>query len=164
MQDFIKEHSPKIKAVIRKLTGSNNEDIEQEVYLKVFENASQYKEKGKLSSWLKVITTNVCLDYFKTRQYKMSKMSVSDDEINFVSDNTPSQEDILDIKKRQKLILKAVNELPYKMRRVVELCEFEEMSYKEVAQKMDISEGTVKSRLFHAREILSKKLDYLKGE
>ena len=50
------------------------------------------------------------------------------------------------------------------MREVINLYEFEELSYEEIANKLGISLGTVKSRLFSAREILSEKLSYLKGE
>lgn len=164
MKSVITEHSSKIRAVIRKITGGNNEDIEQEVYLKVFEKMPKYKEEGKLSAWIKVITANVCLDYFKTRQYKQSVISNGDDEIENISDSAPTQEELLDIKVRQKLILKAVNELPSKMRRVIELYEFEELGYEEIAKKLGVSSGTVKSRLFHAREILSDKLSYLKED
>ena len=67
-------------------------------------------------------------------------------------------------KERQKAILKAVDQLPSKMREVVYLYEFEEYSYDEIAKKLNISIGTVKSRLFSAREILSEKLSYMKGE
>ena len=67
-------------------------------------------------------------------------------------------------KERQKAILKAVDSLPSKMREVINLYEFEELSYEEIANKLGISLGTVKSRLFSAREILSEKLAYLKGE
>ena len=75
-----------------------------------------------------------------------------------------SQEEILDGKMRQKLILEAVNSLPVPMRKVVVLFEFEEMSYEQIAKKTGVPVGTVKSRLFKARQILSRKLHYLKGE
>ena len=75
-----------------------------------------------------------------------------------------TQEEIIDAKKRQKLILKAVDSLPSKMRDVVVYYEFEEMSYEEIAARLKISVGTVKSRLFNARSILTEKLSYLKGE
>ena len=78
---------------------------------------------------------------------------------------TPAtQEEQLDAKMRQKIILKAVDELPYKMRRVIELYEFEDMPLEKIAKKLGVPEGTVKSRLFNARKILAQKLSFLKGE
>ena len=75
-----------------------------------------------------------------------------------------SQEKIIDTKKRQKLILKAVDELPYKMRKVVVLFEFEGFTISEIAKKSGEPEGTVKSRLFNARKVLAEKLKFLLGE
>ena len=78
--------------------------------------------------------------------------------------DTFSQEKIIDAKQRQKIILKAVDELPYKMRKVVVLHEFEDMPLEQVAKKLGLPLGTVKSRLFNAKKILSQKLAHLKGE
>ena len=72
------------------------------------------------------------------------------------------QEEILDAKARQKVILKAVDSLPRKLRQIVVWYEFEEMSYDEIARKTGLPAGTVKSRLFNARKILSEKLQFLK--
>ncbi len=58
--------------------------------------------------------------------------------------------------------MKAVDELPKDLRQVIVLYEFEEKSYKEIADKLHIVEGTVKSRLFNARKILAQKLSFLK--
>ena len=63
---------------------------------------------------------------------------------------------------RQKVILKAVDSLPRKLRQIVVWYEFEEMSYDEIARKTGLPAGTVKSRLFNARKILSEKLQFLK--
>ena len=61
-----------------------------------------------------------------------------------------------------KIILKAVDSLPAKLRQVVVWYEFEELSYEQIAKKTGVPVGTVKSRLFHARKILSEKLVLLK--
>ena len=90
--------------------------------------------------------------------------NVSSQEVAELVDEDKSQEMIVDMKKRQKIILKAVDSLPAKMRDVIIFYEFEEMSYEEIATRLKISVGTVKSRLFTARNILSEKLSFLKGE
>ena len=65
---------------------------------------------------------------------------------------------------RQKIILKAVDSLPRKLRDVIVWYEFEEMSYETIAKKAGVPVGTVRSRLSNARKILSEKLQFLKGE
>ncbi len=164
MQMLIEENRARIRAIIRKMTGSYNEDIEQEVYLKSWENKEQYNETGKFKAWISTLTANICRDYFRTNRYKTESQSVSTDDIAEITDAGRTQEEVTDMKMRQKIILKAVDSLPAKMRDVVVYYEFEEMSYDEIAARLKISVGTVKSRLFTARNILSEKLAYLKGE
>ena len=73
-------------------------------------------------------------------------------------------EKILNIKQRQKIILKAVNELPKKMKEVIVLYEFEQKTYEEISKILNVPIGTVKSRLSCAREILKDDLSELIGE
>lgn len=164
MKEIIEQNKSLVKAIIKKLTGSYNEDIEQEVYINTWKNMDNYKEQGKFSQWIGALTANVCRDYFKSRQYKIEASQVNGDEI---LDNVRvggRQEEILDAKARQKQILKAVDSLPRKMRQVVIWYEFEEMTYEQIAKKTGLPEGTIKSRLFNARKILSEKLQHLRGD
>ncbi len=164
MKDIINKNKGLIRAVIRKFTGSYNEDIEQEVYIKTWRNLDNYHEEGKFKQWIGTLTANVCRDYFKSRQYGQNNAEVRDPEILETMPTGSSQEEAVDAKIRQKLILKAVDELPPKMRKVIILYEFEELSLEQIAQKTGVPAGTVKSRLFNARQILKQKLSYLKGE
>ena len=164
MQKIINQYQGKIRAIIKKITGSYNEDIEQEVYIKTWRGFTNYQEQGKLSQWIGMITANVCRDYFKSKQTQATSLQDNNEELleNISSNINP--EILLNNKIRQKIILKAINSLPKKMREVIILCELEEYSIKQTAQKLGISEGTVKSRLFNARKILANVLKPLQGE
>lgn len=162
MKEIIAEYGGLIRSVIKKITGSYNEDIEQEVYIKTWKNMEIYQEQGKFSSWLSTLTANVCRDYFKSKQHIMETKQVSGEEILDKVKVGGRQEEVIDAKKRQKIILKAVDDLPRKMRQVVILFEFEEKSYEEISKKLGLPVGTIKSRLFNARKILSEKLKFLK--
>ncbi len=164
MRNIIEQNKGLIKAIIKKITGSYNDDIEQEVYIKTWKNIDNYKESGKLKSWIATITANVCKDYFKSSSYKQNLREVRDEAVLENKAVIASQEKIIDGKKRQKIILKAIDELPYKMRKVVVLFEFEDFSIADIAQKLGEPEGTVKSRLFNARKVLAKKLKFLLGD
>lgn len=164
MRNIIEENKGLIKAIIKKITGSYNEDIEQEVYIKTWKNIDNYQENGKLKSWIATITANLCRDYFKSSLYKQNMREVRDEEVLDNKAVFASQEKIIDTKKRQKIILKAVDELPYKMRKVVVLFEFEDFSIAEIAKKLNEPEGTIKSRLYNARKILAEKLKFLLGD
>lgn len=164
MTHILNEVRSKIRKSIKQVTGTCNEDLEQEVLLKIIENKDKYKEEGKFVAWVKIIAQNLAKDMFKSSYFKNKQNTCNIDEIQTEDKKLLSPLEVQLQKERQKIILKAVDSLPSKMRQVVYLYEFEELSYEEVSQKLGISVGTVKSRLFNAREILSKKLSHLKGE
>lgn len=164
MKQKLNEIRLKIRRVIKISTGSFNEDLEQEVFLKVLENKDKYSEEGKLFAWVKTVTQNVVKDMFKSSYFKNKNCLTDVDSCQIEDKKIVSPLEVQLQKERQKIILKAVDSLPSKMREVIYLYEFEELSYEETAKKLGISVGTVKSRLFNAREILSQKLTHLKGE
>ena len=63
MKSLIDQYRNNIKKIISNMTGSENEDIEQEVYIRTWKNLDKYKENGKFKSWINTITTNLCIDY-----------------------------------------------------------------------------------------------------
>ena len=71
MDDFkqvVKENQSNVKSIIRLITKETNEDLEQEVYVKVWKNADKYKEQGSFKSWVNTIAKNVSKDYLKSVQ------------------------------------------------------------------------------------------------
>ncbi len=164
MKQLIAENKSLIKSIIRKIIGFYDEDIEQEVYIKTWRNLPNYTESGKFKSWIATITANVCKDYFKSSAYKQQSVEISSDDVLQNRGVSASQEKIVDAKKRQKIILNAVNSLPGKMRKVIILFEFEDFSVADIAKKLGEPEGTIKSRLYTARRILAEKLEFLKGD
>lgn len=164
MKDIISQNQGRIKAIIKKLTGSYNEDIEQEIYIKTWKNMNMYKEEGKFVQWISTLAANVCRDYLKSKQHQAEVRKVGDETLLDRVAVGGRQEEVIDAKRRQKIILKAVDTLPKKMRQVIILYEFEEMSYEEIANKTGDPVGTIKSRLFNARRLLSEVLQPLKGE
>ena len=165
MKEIIAGNKSLVRAIIRKITGSYNEDIEQEVYIKTWRNLEKYKEEGKFRQWLGTLTANTCRDYFKSKQYRQNCAVTNDEEILETVSVSASPEELIDQKIRQKIILDTVNQLPAKMKKVVILSEFEGWSQEQIAAKLGIPVGTVKSRLFNAKKMLSEQLSFLiKGE
>lgn len=164
MKQVIEENKTLVRSLIRKMLGFGSEDLEQEVYLKTWRSLSLKPDLKNMKGWITVITQNTCRDYKKNVQEKMRSQECKDDEVlSVVQDNRANAEELLIAKRRKQLILKAVDSLPRKMRQVVYLHDFEQMKYADVAEKLRISEGTVKSRLFYAHEMLREKLSCLKG-
>jgi len=164
MEKIIAENRGLVRSIIKKITGSYNEDLEQEVYIKTWKNLDSYQEQGSFKSWLGRIAKNVCLDYFKSSAYHQQTREVCDEHVLQNKAIVNNSDKVLDAKARQKIILKAVDDLPAKMRKVIYWYEFEDMPIKDIAERLGEPEGTIKSRLHNARKILAEKLNFLKGE
>ena len=152
-----------VKSIVRKMLCRSDEDVEQEIYIRLWEKYPSYHEQDKLWAWVRTVAENYCRDYLKSKSHKLLMASASEEESGLAEtlsdDNNPERAWLL--KCRQKIILKAVNDLPKEMRQAIELVEFKGLSYEAAAQKMGINIGTLKSRLHNAKAKLHDKLAYL---
>ncbi|MBQ8870469.1 MAG: sigma-70 family RNA polymerase sigma factor [Alphaproteobacteria bacterium] len=163
MKHLIEQNKKYVKAIIRKFTGNCNEDLEQEVYIKTWQNLPEYKEEGKFKQWICTLTANVCKDYFRSKTYKRLSKQIDDSALeSLTAGGTPER--LISDKERQKIILKAVDSLSKEHKKVILLFEFEGYSIEDISLRLKIPVGTVKSRLFNARNILKEKLKFLQGE
>jgi len=163
LKDIIKNNKQNVKSIIRLITKEEeNEDLEQEVYVKVWKNADKYKEQGSFSSWIKTIAKNVSKDYLKSSYRKHQDITTSEDDVLvLVKDKKSTPENKALRTERQEQILKAINELKPKFKEVILLCEIEGLSYEECASKIKCPLGTIKSRLYNAKKELAEKLQDL---
>ncbi len=158
----IKENKQNIKNIIRLITKEDNEDIEQEVALKIWKNADKYKEQGSIKSWISSITRNASLDYLKSAYHRVSQTSTADDFVlTNIKDNKTSPEDKTLQIERQKRIVKAINQLKPKLKEVIIMNEINGYSYEECAQRLKCPIGTIKSRIYNAKKELAEKLEDL---
>ena len=159
---IINDNKNNIKNIIRLITREDNEDIEQEVYLKIWKKSDNYEEKGSLKSWISMITKNTSLDYLKSKYYKTSVKSDSDENtLNDIKDRKLSPEDNIINLERKRQIIKAIDSLKPKFKQVIIMTEIDGYSYEECAQKLKCPIGTVKSRIFNAKKELAEKLQHL---
>ena len=156
MKSIIEQYRNNIRKIISTMTGTENEDIEQEVYIKTWKNIDKYKEQGKFKSWISTITANLCRDYLKSAYFKHSVNAVSeDDELVQIKDNKETIENIFIQKQRQKRIIEAIDALKPKFKEVIIMYEMKDMNYEDISKKLNVPVGTVRSRLFNARRELS---------
>ena len=161
-KEIIKNNQSAVRSIIKRITNEHNEDLEQEVYCKVWKNSEKYEEKGNFSAWIKTITANVSKDYLKSSYKKLSDNSTSDENvISFIKDKTQSPEQKIIQTERQKRISEAINKLKPKFKEVVMLYEIEDNSYEEISKKLNCPIGTVKPRLYNAKQELARELEDL---
>lgn len=138
------------------------EDLVQEAFMKAFNNLNSYNTNYAFSTWLYRITTNHTIDYLRKKKLKTTSINdpvkTRDGEMEIqISDDAETDRSIIR-KERKEIIHNAINDLPKKYRRVIEMRHLQELSYQEIADQLDLPLGTVKAHIFRAREMLYKEL------
>lgn len=135
------------------------EDIVQEVFVQVMKDADTFQPKASLSTWLFRIATFMCLKRKRDRGIHSRILNREAEAGTFSRDNpeTGGAQEVLR-RERVEAIKELVDHLPEEHRSVFVLREYEDMSYSQIAEVMGIEMGTVKSRLFRARELLREGL------
>lgn len=159
-KEIVENNKNNVRNIIRLITKETNEDLEQEVFVKVWKNSDKYNEQGSFKSWINTIAKNVSKDYLKSAQYK-NRNNEDDEILTTIKDKKQTPELTLISNDRQKRITSAINSLKPKFKEVVMYCEIYGYSYEETAVKLNCPLGTVKSRLYNAKKELAEKLQDL---
>lgn len=155
-EELIKTNRQNIKNIIRMITKQDNEDIEQEVYIKLWKNSDKYEERGSLKSWINTIAKNASKDYLKSAVVKNEQNCTADDNVLInIRDKKRNPEEDFITTERQKKIIKAVDNLKPKLREVIMLCEIYGYTYEEASKKLNCPIGTIKSRIFNGKKELA---------
>lgn len=157
--NIIKRNRENIRSIIKLITNEENQDLEQEVYVKVWKNADKYKEQGSFSGWINTIAKNISKDYLKSAVKRREQLIAEDDTLLLnLKDKKSTPELKLIRNDRQKRIIKAINNLKPKFRQVIMYCEINGYTYEECAQRLKCPVGTVKSRIYNAKKQLAVEL------
>ncbi len=147
-------------------------DLSQEVFIKIFQSLDQFRQESGLSTWIYRITVNLSMNYIRDNKKHRDASSLdSNIDSNNPGDNSsrkislkipvagweiPDKE--LENKDRAKFLHQAIDSLPENQRKAFVLHKYDELSYKEIADILEISISSVESLLFRARKNLQKKL------
>ena len=129
------------------------DDITQEVFLKAYRNLHTFRCQSSVKTWLLAITRNMVLDYRKQAFFRRVVLVEAFKDDGASSSAEREVIESLAVNEMWKRVL----ELPFKYREVIILYAHYQLSMKEIAEMLGVSEGTVKSRLFHARRKLAAK-------
>ncbi|NLP09465.1 sigma-70 family RNA polymerase sigma factor [bacterium] len=137
------------------------EDVVQETFLRIFRNKHAYREIAKFSTWVYTIAGNLAKTELRKRKRRkylyLSDMGYDEKEYEIVDPSANTEKEVESLF-QEKIIQKAIDELPPRFRQVILLVEIQELPYEEVSKIMRVPLGTVKSRVNRARLKLQAKL------
>lgn len=137
-------------------------DATQETFISAYRNLANFRGEAKVSSWLHRIAVNQCLT--KQRRAKVRSESYLEDEsqngeIGLAAPSNLLPSNAAEQNERLKLVRQAVEALPFDLRQVIVMKEFEEMTFQQISESLELPLSTVKSRLYTALKQLRMKLE-----
>jgi len=159
-ETFVKRYQKLVGHIVfRLISGTGDrEDICQDIFIKIYRGLDGFQHESKLSTWIGKVAYNACLNFLARKKETV----FSDFEKNYEDGNkniesmAAVEKPVDEVEKRElfSLLQKEISGLPLPYRTVVTLYHLEEMTYKEIAEIMDLPINTVKSHLFRARKKL----------
>lgn len=159
---LVEAHQQRLLRLCERLLGDLEEgrDAVQEVFLKAFRKAGDFRPRGQVYTWLYRIAVNHCLNRLRRRRLVRFTRLASPAEAGAPespeapeldpADGAPSPEEALAARRRWAATRRAIEALPPNQRAVLVLVRFEGLSYRDAAAALGVSEGAVESRLFRA--------------
>lgn len=144
------------------------EDLTQEVFVEIYNSISKFKGESQLYTWVYRIATTKSLDLLRKRKAKkrfafITSIFSGDEEMEIQDFNHPGI--IQENTERAKVLFAAMNKLPENQRAAFTLSQIENLSYKEIAEVLNLSVSSVESLIFRAKGNLKKLLqDYYKND
>jgi RNA polymerase sigma-70 factor, ECF subfamily len=157
---LVQRHKEKVRNIIYLTIGNSNlvDDISQDVFITVYRNLKNFRFESQFSTWLYRITVNKCKDHL--RKISVRRIFVPIDNAEGRTENRVNAES----KDISGIVNNAIQKLPVRLRIPLVLKDIEGFSYQEIAESTSSELGTVKSRIFRAREALKKILEPMKSE
>ncbi|MFQ5868738.1 MAG: RNA polymerase sigma factor [Candidatus Zixiibacteriota bacterium] len=162
-------HQRAIHHIIAKLVHNREEvrDLVQETFIKAFNSLESYRKEYRFTTWLYKIAANNSIDYLRKKKIESLSLDrpleTEEGSITIeIADSTYSPDKDLVTKEKRLSIKEAIDSLPPKYREVIVLRHQEDRSYEQISGILSIPIGTVKARIFRAREFLKKKLKSLR--
>lgn len=160
--ELVKKYQAKVFRLAMSLTQNRevSDDLAQEVFIKVYFALHKFRFKSEFGTWLYRIAANQIMDYLRKRKRERKEIS-----LEMIKENPFAQEDEIVRKeveqieeKRRELVYGLLQELPPKYQMILALRDLQGFSYEEISKDLNISPGTVDSRLHRARRMLREKL------
>ncbi|HBY63977.1 MAG TPA: RNA polymerase subunit sigma-24 [Solibacterales bacterium] len=162
-EDMVKVHTRRVYSICLRFTGTEGEaqDLTQDVFLRVFKSLKSFRAgEGTFTVWLTRLTRNLLIDHYRRTRLDRASESIEDSlpMLEAKASGESRTDGMLAGREASELLQHALQKLSPELRETVILRDVEELEYREIAQVLNVPEGTVKSRLNRGRAELAKVL------
>ncbi|MGE5680674.1 MAG: RNA polymerase sigma factor [Bacillota bacterium] len=150
-RDLVLKHKDKVRNLVYLTVGNREmiDDISQDVFISVFNKLKYFRFESQFTTWLYRITVNKCKDHLRKVKIRSIFIPIKESEDEYGGSKMSSE--YVDT---TEIVQQAIAKLPEKLRVPLIMREVDGLSYKEIADQLECEVGTVKSRIFRARESL----------
>ena len=160
-EQIVRLHWRKVFNVAYKFVGKHDEaeDLTQDIFLKIFKSLDTFDRRANFQTWLISVSRNLCIDHYRSVRKERETID-RDVDPNELSPASHEISPMAHLEQRDRVVLlrHALAELPDTLKTAVLMRDIQEMTYQEIADQLHLPEGTVKSRLFLARQRLKEHL------
>lgn len=158
-EELVRRYQRPISAYVYRMVGNYESalDLTQEIFIKVYSSLRRYREEFKFSTWIYKIAHNSAVDHLRRNATREQSLVVTTGGEQFdlpVESKRPSPEQESERKERRGEIESVVRALPCNYRELIILRHSQDLSYEEIVDVTGLPLGTVKNRLFRAREMM----------
>jgi RNA polymerase sigma factor (sigma-70 family) len=164
---IVRQYWRKVFNVAYKFVGKHDEaeDLTQEIFLKIFKSLNTFDRRANFQTWLISVSRNLCIDHYRSVRKERETID-RDVDANALTPATTEPGPVAALEQRDRVMLlrQALAALPDSLRTAVLLRDIQELSYQEIADRLRLPEGTVKSRINRGRTELARQIRKLRGE
>jgi RNA polymerase sigma-70 factor (ECF subfamily) len=166
-EQIVRQYWRKVFNVAYKFVGKHDEaeDLAQDIFLKIFKSLDTFDRRANFQTWLISVSRNLCIDHYRSvrKERETIDRDIDANELSPVSRETGAVA-LLEQRDRVTLLRQALAELPDTLRAAVLMRDIQELSYQEIADRLRLPEGTVKSRINRGRTELARQIRKIRGE
>ena len=166
-EQIVRQNRRKVFNVAYKFVGKHEEaeDLTQDIFIKIFKALATFDRRANFQTWIVSISRNLCIDHYRSVRKERQTIAREVDTADLQpasSDRTPYA--VAEHQDLRATLREALQTLPVTLRTAVVLRDLQELSYQEIAEKLELPEGTVKSRINRGRIELARQLKRLQDK
>ena len=166
-ETIVRTHWRRVFNIAYKFVGRHDqaEDLTQDVFLKLYKSLDTFDRRANFQTWLISVSRNLCIDHYRAVRKERETINRDVDPADYAPASPDTRADTqLELRDRVKLLRRALDKLAPTLRTAVMLRDIQELTYQEIADRLHLPEGTVKSRINRGRTELARQIQRLREE